>query len=122
MFKDLKYYLNLKYQLIIKQDDDGTYFAQYPDLKGCMTCGDTIIDVAELAEDAKRTWIETALEENIQIPEPKKEIDYSGSFRIRMPKSLHQSLADEAKKEGISMNQYCIYLLSKENVHHNFNH
>lgn len=122
MIKDLKYYLNLKYQLTIKQDDDGTYFAQYPDLKGCMTCGDTIIEVSELAEDAKRAWLETALEENIQIPEPKKEIDYSGSFRIRMPKSLHQSLADEAKKEGISMNQYCIYLLSKENEHHNSNH
>ncbi len=114
MSKNLDYYLNLKYQLSIKQDDDGAYFAEYPDLKGCMTCADNLVEVSQLAEDAKRAWIETALEEGIKIPEPKREIDYSGSFRIRMPKSLHQSLADEAKKEGISMNQYCIYLLSKE--------
>lgn len=38
---------------------------------------------------------------------------YSGTFQIRMPKSLHKSLSEHAKKEGISMNQYCIYLLSK---------
>lgn len=114
MKKNLDYYLKLKYELIIKQDEDGSYFAEYPNLKGCMTCGDTLIEVTQLAEDAKRAWLETALEEGVSIPEPKKETDYSGSFRIRMPKSLHMTLAEEAKKEGISMNQYCIYLLSKE--------
>jgi len=40
--------------------------------------------------------------------------DYSGNFKLRMPKSFHKALADAAKKEGVSMNQYCIYLLSRE--------
>jgi predicted RNase H-like HicB family nuclease len=110
----LDYYLNLKYDLVIKQDDDGSFFAFYPDLPGCMTCGNTLIEVSELAEDAKKSWFEVAIADNMKIPEPKSENDYSGSFRIRMPKSLHKSLAEEAKREGISMNQYCIYLLSKE--------
>ncbi len=114
MNKTLEYYLTLKYQLTITQDDDGSYFAEYPDLKGCMTCGDTIVEASEMAEDAKRAWLETAIEQGVQIPEPKSESDYSGSFRLRIPKSLHKTLADEAKKEGISMNQYCLYLLSKE--------
>jgi len=114
MNNTLEYYLNLKYPLSIKQDDDGSYFAEYPDLKGCMTCGDTLVEVSQLAEDAKQAWLETAIENNIEIPEPKSENDYSGSFRLRMPKSLHKTLADEAKHEGISMNQYCVYLLSKE--------
>jgi len=114
MNNTLEYYLNLKYPLAIKQDDDGSYFAEYPDLKGCMTCGDTLVEVSQLAEDAKQAWLETAIENNIEIPEPKSENDYSGSFRLRMPKSLHKTLADEAKHEGISMNQYCVYLLSKE--------
>ena len=116
MNKNIDYYLKLKYPLVIKQDDDGTYFAEYPDLEGCMTCADTINEVTKLAEDAKLAWLETALENNISIPEPKEENSYSGSFRIRMPKSLHKELATEAKIEGISMNQYCIYLLSKENA------
>lgn len=114
MQNEIKYYLNLKYPLVIKEDEDGSYYAEYPDLKGCMTTGDSLNEISKTIEDAKQAWIETAFENNIEIPEPKSENDYSGSFRIRMPKSLHKLLADDAKNEGISMNQYCIYLLSKE--------
>ncbi|WP_431602437.1 hypothetical protein [Clostridium ljungdahlii] len=31
-----------------------------------------------------------------------------------MPKSLHKELMEKSKQEGTSMNQYCLYLLSKE--------
>ena len=41
---------------------------------------------------------------------------YSGQFKLRIPKSLHRSLAEHAKEEGISMNQYCVYLLSKNDA------
>ncbi|MBQ2743396.1 MAG: toxin-antitoxin system HicB family antitoxin, partial [Oscillospiraceae bacterium] len=34
------------------------------------------------------------------------------------PKSLHKSLSENSKREGISMNQYCLYLLSKNNAEH----
>ena len=70
------------------------------------------------ANDAKREWIVAAVEDGTEIPEPEPITDlseYSGQFKIRMPKTLHRSLALNAKKEGISMNQYCIYLLSKNN-------
>ena len=33
-------------------------------------------------------------------------------IRLRMSKSLHKLLAERSKQEDISMNQYCIYLLS----------
>ena len=39
-------------------------------------------------------------------------------FKLRLPKSLHKSLADQAKCEGISMNQYCLYLLSQNHMSH----
>lgn len=39
--------------------------------------------------------------------------EYSGNFRIRMPKSLHKKLSEQAEKEGISLNQYCIHVLSQ---------
>ena len=64
--------------------------------------------------DAKKCWLETCIEKNIPIPNPTDEEAYSGNFRIRMPKTLHKDIAGKAAKEGISMNQYCIYLLSKE--------
>ena len=59
------------------------------------------------------------MEDGIEIVEPSEDIDlsaYSGQFKLRIPKSLHRSLSIHAKEEGISMNQYCLYLLSKNDA------
>ena len=68
------------------------------------------------AKDAKREWIRAALEEGIEIYEPDSLENYSGQFKLRIPRSLHRSLAEHSQREGISMNQYCVYLLSKNDV------
>ena len=81
-----------------------------------LTCGETIERAVENAADAKKAWLEAALEEGIEIHEPGSLEEYSGQFKIRMPRSLHRDLAEHSKKEGISMNQYCIYLLSKNDA------
>ena len=60
--------------------------------------------------------IQTALEEGIEIYEPDSLENYSGQFKLRIPRSLHRSLAEHSQREGISMNQYCVYLLSKNDV------
>ena len=59
---------------------------------------------------------ETAIEEEIEIHEPDSLEEYSGQFKLRMPRSLHRSLVEHSKREGISMNQYCVYLLSKNDA------
>lgn len=38
---------------------------------------------------------------------------YSGRILVRIPKSLHRQLALDAKREGISLNQYALYKLSR---------
>ena len=38
---------------------------------------------------------------------------YSGRMLLRMPKSLHKRLAEEARGEGVSLNQYALYKLSR---------
>ena len=114
MMKTLEYYMNLPYRLeIIPDADEGGYVASYPELRGCLTCGDTIESVAANAEDCKRAWLVAAMEDNLEIPEPSDVSEYSGQFKLRIPKSLHKSLAEHSKAEGISMNQYCLYLLTK---------
>ena len=52
----------------------------------------------------------------ITIPKHEPIEEYSGQFKLRIPKSLHRSLAEHSKKEGISMNQYCVYLLAKNDA------
>ena len=40
------------YPAIFKPEEDGTYSIDFPDLEGCYTCGDSIEDGLEMAEDA----------------------------------------------------------------------
>jgi predicted HicB family RNase H-like nuclease len=46
------------------------------------------------------------------IPEPKMAVDYPDNFKLRLPKTLYRQLSANANAEGVSMNQYCLYLLS----------
>lgn len=115
--KTLNDYMEMSYRMEIVEDkEEGGFVVSYPELPGCITCGETIESAVANARDAKRTWLEAALEEGIAIAEPDELEDYSGQFKLRMPRSLHRSLAEHSKREGISMNQYCVYLLSKNDV------
>lgn len=114
MNKSLEYYMELPYRMeIVEEKEEGGYTFSYPDLRGCVTCAETLEEGIRLLQDAKRCWIEACLESNIPIPEPSSTEDYSGQFKLRLPKSLHRLLAERSSQEGISMNQYCVYLLSK---------
>lgn len=112
--KTLNEYMKMPYRMeIVEDEEEGGFVVSYPDLPGCITCGETIESAVQNALDAKRIWIEAALEERIEIYEPDSLENYSGQFKLRIPRSLHRSLAEHSQKEGISMNQYCIYLLTK---------
>lgn len=115
--KTIDYYMNLPYKMEIVPDvEEGGYVALFSDLPGCITVGDTIEEAIENIIDAKKAWLEAALEAGTTIPEPDDLKEYSGQFKLRIPKSLHRQLAERSRKEGISMNQYCVYLLSRNNA------
>ena len=117
--KTLNEYLALPYRMEIVEDrEEGGYVVSYPDLPGCLTCGETIESAVENARDAKRVWLEAALEEGVSIPMPDSLEDYSGQFKLRLPRSLHRALAEHSQREGISMKQYCVYLLAKNDALH----
>lgn len=112
--KTLEYYMELPYKMEIVPDRyEGGYVVSFPDLPGCLTVGETIEEALKNAEDAKRVWLEAALEDGVRIREPQELESYSGQFKLRIPRTLHKRLAEQARYEGISMNQYCVYLLSK---------
>ncbi len=121
--KTIDYYLKLPYKLEIVPDmDEGGFVARYPELPGCITVGDTLEAVVKNLNDAKIEWITAALEDGNTIPEPSTYDDYSEQFKLRLPKSLHKLLADQSKEEGVSMNQYCVYLLSMNNASNLYKH
>lgn len=117
--KTLNEYLNMPYRMEIVPDTaEGGYIASFPELCGCITCGETVEKAVANAIDAKKEWLTAAIEDGIDIPTPETSENYSGQFKLRLPKSLHKQLAEDAKRDGISMNQYCVYLLAQNNALH----
>lgn len=112
--KDLKYYLELPYRIVFYPAEEGGYVVEIPELPGCISQGETMEEALAMIQDAKICWIESALEEDIEIPEPARGIEeYSGKLNIRIPKSLHRILVKKAKEEKVSLNQYINYQLSR---------
>lgn len=114
--KTIDDYLRLPYTIEILQDEGEEYsgwFARVVELPGCMTQADTFEELGEMIEDAKRAWIEVAMEDDIPIPEPRQLEAYSGKFVVRVPKSLHRELVDAAERDGASLNQYINVALAR---------
>ena len=115
--RTLEEYMRLPYRMeIIPDTIEGGFAVRFPELPGCLTCADTMEEAVRNVEDCKREWLVAAIEDGTPIPEPMTDEDYSGQFKLRIPKSLHKSLAEHSKAEGISMNQYCLYLLTKNDA------
>ena len=68
----------------------------------------TAEDLAAIAEAAAEDPADT-----ITLEEFRAQREYSGNLIIRIPKELHRSLAESAKKNGVSLNQYALYKLAK---------
>ena len=113
---EVKDYMELPYNYIIQpiEDESGKYYyARVLELDGCQSDGDTFDEAYSNLREAMRGYLETKIENGIKIPIPQSIQDYSGKFVVRIPKSLHQALAIEAEREGISLNQYALYKLSR---------
>lgn len=111
----LEYYLNLEYPFTVVPDD-GSFFIEFPDLKGCMTQVENASEIGEMAEEIRTLWLETVYEQGLPIPEPATQSEYSGKFVVRLPKSLHRDLAIAAEREGVSLNAYVAYVLAERHV------
>ena len=104
----------LDYKIEIVRDDDGDYIARIPKL-GCIADGKTIDEAISELKEVAEDYLRLAVEDGKPIPLPEKyqeEIDYSGKFTLRMPKSLHKMVAEQAEKEECSINQLILMYIS----------
>lgn len=61
--------MKLSYPVCIYPNEfESGYTAVVPDLPGCVTCGDNIQDVFEMAVDAASGWILSELEDRNKVP------------------------------------------------------
>lgn len=55
-------------------DNDGGYDVHFPDISHCRTCGDTLADAIDMAEDALAMVLAHAEDGNHPIPLPSKQL------------------------------------------------
>lgn len=110
--RPLEYYRELNYPITVYRAEEGGYVAEIEDLPGCITEGETLEEVTQRIDDVRNAWMETAYEDGIEIPLPRTDEEYSGKFMVRIPKYLHRRLAEQAKREGVSLNHLVGSVLS----------
>ena len=70
-------------QEIVPDSEESGFVASYPDLPGCITCGSTISDAVNNAEDAKKAWLLAAIEEHGVLTQKKLYSYNTGSSPTR---------------------------------------
>ena len=62
MMKTLNDYLAMSYRMEIVEDkDEGGFVVSFPELPGCITCGETIESAGANAEEAKKPGLKPPL-------------------------------------------------------------
>jgi predicted RNase H-like HicB family nuclease len=69
---------DLKYEMIIYwSSEDNAYIAEIPELPGCMADGNTYQEAVENAENIIHEWIETAILQGREVPQPRGRLVYA---------------------------------------------
>jgi len=113
--RSLAYYKSLNYKIQVEfSAEDDRWYARIPEL------WDTLVDAAKPDEALEKVFslkdeiLELAYKDGRDIPLPRPEIEYSGRFLLRVPKTLHAKLAAEAERDRTSINRLAIQVLSGE--------
>jgi len=105
-------YLRRPYRMEVRGNPEEGYLATAPELPGCMTAGETPDEALRMLRDAMASWIEATIVAGDLVPEPDED-RYSGRMLLRMPKSLHARLAEQAGREDVSINQLAVTLIAE---------
>ena len=109
--------MKTKHSIIIQwSESDQVFIASVPEIAGLNAFGETPEKAIKELNTAKELYLQVLKEDGDTIPEPDLFVQHSGQLRIRIPRTLHASLSQEAKKEGVSLNTYISHLLSERNA------
>jgi antitoxin HicB len=85
------------------------------ELKGCVAHGEDEAEALTNLKSMMALWIESALEDGREIPQPAKDEDSAanGKLLVRTSRSVHVACIKAAAEDGISLNQWVVTVLSK---------
>jgi antitoxin HicB len=102
----------------IPADEGGGFLITFPDLPGCMSDGETEAEAVKNGRDAFLAAVSALHHMGRKIPAPTfhpdgENLDASGRFVTRVPKSVHARLTRRAKNEGVSLNALVLAMIAE---------
>ncbi len=116
--KSLEFYKSLEYDIIIKREElDGEkWYVAYCNEFGMSAChgiGDTREEAVNSYLEEKDAFLELLYSRKEFIPEPSPaDNTFSGTFSVRTSPWLHSLIANQAKKNDVSINSYVNQILA----------
>lgn len=65
-----------QYVTLITPDEVSGYNVVFPELPGCLTCGDTYEEAAENAKEVLSLWLEVMQERKEEVPKPSRFVPF----------------------------------------------
>jgi len=65
----------MTFLVAIHKDPQSSYGVSVPDLPGCVTAGDTIVEALTMAKEAIELHLEGMLDDNLELPDPSDDLD-----------------------------------------------
>lgn len=93
--------------------EDGGWIAVAPELSGCSAFGKNSAEALRELDTAIEVWLETAKSKKWSVPKPLAGKSPAGKVLLRLPRELHADYLNLATNEGISLNQYMLYVLAR---------
>jgi predicted HicB family RNase H-like nuclease len=104
------------YNITVRQgifEGEKCFEARVKELPDIAEYGDSHVEAYELALDSIETTAEVFEEKGRKMPQPcEPEEEFSGRVTLRLPKTLHRTLATKAEEEGVSLNQLLVSALA----------
>ena len=87
-----------KHSMLIQwSEGDNAYIATVSELPGLSAFGSSPEEAVKELSIAKKAYLDVLEEDGEEIPEPALLNPFSGQTRLRLPKTLHESLTNSAK-------------------------
>lgn len=94
----------------LSKDEGGGYLAEYPEIPGCMSDGETVEEAIANAREALRDTLDVFRESGRKALPPA--ID-AAQWRQRLPRTLYLKLTEQAKREGVSINSLVTAMIAE---------
>src|SRR5579863_1638968 len=102
------------YRVTVRQlskDEGGGFLAEYPDIPGCMSDGETIEEAIANGREALRDCIDVFRQSGRKFPKPAAV--EPAQWRQRLPRTLYMKLTAQAETEGVSINSLVTAIIAE---------